>query len=83
MVVGLAKQDQIPIVECVGTITEIAHLFGVNRTWVEYLIKFDKVSARKSGGTWLVDLHSFSQYYSLYKDYHESRLTRCEASDKL
>lgn len=76
MVIGLAKQDNIPIIDCVATVTEIAETFGVKRTWVLYCIMFDKVSARKSGGTWLVDIHSFAQYYSLYKDYQESRLTR-------
>lgn len=76
MVNGLAKADLIPIIQCVGTVTEVAEIFGVSRSWVKYCVDFDKVSARKSGGVWLVDIHSFAQYYSLYKDYAENRLTR-------
>jgi len=67
MVVELAAADNIPVVEAVGTITEAAHIFGVNRGWIDYLIKFNKVSSRKSGGTWLVDLHALAQYIQLYQ----------------
>ena len=67
MVIGLAKQDNIPIIECVGTVTEAAQRFEVTREWVMYLVKFDKISSRKSGGTWLVDLHSLAQFIELYR----------------
>lgn len=67
MVKRLADEDNIPIIECVATIGEVAERFDVRKDWVMYCIKFNKISSRKSGGVWLVDLHSFAQYYDLYK----------------
>lgn len=67
MVKRLADEDNIPIIDCVGTVREISERFLVSKEWVMYCIKFNKVSNRKSGGVWLVDFHSFAQYYDLYK----------------
>lgn len=68
MVIELATADNIPIIEVIGSIREVSERFEVSKEWVMYGIKFNKFSSRKSGGVWLIDMHSFAQYYSLYKD---------------
>lgn len=68
MVIGMAKIDQIPVIECVGTIAEASALFSVKKRWIRYCIDFDRIQCRKSGGVWLVDLHSLAQYIKLQID---------------
>lgn len=63
----MAREDNIPIIECVATIREVSERFEVSKEWITYCIKFNKIICRKSGGVWLIDLHSFAQYYDLYK----------------